>query len=373
MKEKGFAPIIILLGVILVVVLAVGTYYSGRLKTLTAKFTSTSTLNNNSNVSPAPTENKNPTWKTYVNSKYGYSVKYRSDLYNNCDPNSLSLSPGCGGEGIPTIWIQVNPEERDYSQSEYPQCYTVEKSTYNLGDIQAVRYSGVENKNQPSDCRSKMDMVYSTNRGTHLIFVNSNNTYVIWLLKYGNGRDQERDQQIDEVLSSFKILDKSQLEAALKWKTYASDEGGFSLEYPPQWGYTLCNQGEKFPAAILNFDDVKDKIYCGMDSYPACRIFFKDKASIDEEIKLVEQRYSYNYSDIYLDNQKIKAKRFDLTKDSQANNRPYYAVPSTVIYIPHQPKVNPEKFDYMVIIYPLDEWFSYKQNMDQVLKSLKFF
>ena len=73
MKQKGFAPIII---IVLVAIVASGVYFLGTKNIL--KLPTSFSL---PTISPSPTPTPDPTanWKTYTNYEYGYSVKYPSD------------------------------------------------------------------------------------------------------------------------------------------------------------------------------------------------------------------------------------------------------------------------------------------------------
>ena len=73
MKQKGFAPIII---IVLVAIVASGVYFLGTKNIL--KLPTSFSL---PTISPSPTPTPDPTanWKTYTYYAYGYSVKYPSD------------------------------------------------------------------------------------------------------------------------------------------------------------------------------------------------------------------------------------------------------------------------------------------------------
>lgn len=73
MKQSGFAPIVIILGVVLVTLLAGGGYYYVTQKS--------GQVNKPQVVVPTKTADETVDWETYTNSKYNFQIKYPTD-YN---------------------------------------------------------------------------------------------------------------------------------------------------------------------------------------------------------------------------------------------------------------------------------------------------
>lgn len=82
MRQKGFAPIIILV-LILLGVIGYFIYQNTQLQKSNSNVTSPSTVPNANLLQSSPTPDPTVNWKTYTNTKYGYSVKYPS----NWEPN----------------------------------------------------------------------------------------------------------------------------------------------------------------------------------------------------------------------------------------------------------------------------------------------
>lgn len=74
--QKGFAPILILVGILIIMVVAGGAFYFGR-QTTPKPQTQNPVVTSTPQPSPSPDETSN--WKTYTNTKNGYSFKYPSD------------------------------------------------------------------------------------------------------------------------------------------------------------------------------------------------------------------------------------------------------------------------------------------------------
>ena len=75
--QKGFGVIYILVGILVVTLIAGGAFYLGGQTTPKPVVTSSSQPSISPDVSPAPTDAGETTnWKTYTNTKYGFSFKY---------------------------------------------------------------------------------------------------------------------------------------------------------------------------------------------------------------------------------------------------------------------------------------------------------
>ncbi len=100
MFQKGLASILI----VLLIAAAVGGYlvYSGKISLPQKQVTQTS----KSDASPAPTGvDETANWKTYTNTKYGYSVKYPPDWSSG--DGSFIAPGGQSGYGYSDVSIQV--------------------------------------------------------------------------------------------------------------------------------------------------------------------------------------------------------------------------------------------------------------------------
>lgn len=82
-SQKGFAPILVLVGILVIGVLVGGTYYSGLIKLPSFNQTPSVIITPSPKniATPVPSSiNSTADWKTYTNTKYGYSVKYPSSI-----------------------------------------------------------------------------------------------------------------------------------------------------------------------------------------------------------------------------------------------------------------------------------------------------
>lgn len=72
--QKGFAPILILVGILVALALAGGVYFFG--KSQVAKLQNPVVVSQTPQATPTPssTSDETASWKTYTNTKYGYSI-----------------------------------------------------------------------------------------------------------------------------------------------------------------------------------------------------------------------------------------------------------------------------------------------------------
>ena len=68
--QKGFAPLLILIAVLIVIGIVAGTYYFGYDRGFKE------TINSQSTSTPSPSLDPTTNWKIYTNSEYKFSVKY---------------------------------------------------------------------------------------------------------------------------------------------------------------------------------------------------------------------------------------------------------------------------------------------------------
>ncbi|MDD2822705.1 MAG: hypothetical protein PHQ59_01355 [Candidatus Daviesbacteria bacterium] len=134
LKEKGFAPIIIILGIVLFLGIVGGVYYFSK--------NSSSAIKNNPVNTPTPTAtlkvDETTNWKTYTNTEYGYSIKY---------PENISLEEmgvDVKGKLVKWIWIdkqiQISVTKANSSECKV-DCPIISK-------IESVKIDNTEGKKQ---------------------------------------------------------------------------------------------------------------------------------------------------------------------------------------------------------------------------------
>lgn len=89
--QKGFSIIwiiLVLVGILILVVVAVGSYYFGKMKGVYDLETSLGSIPKPSTSTPIPSETAN--WKTYTDNTFGFSFKYPANWKIDQIPNNTS-------------------------------------------------------------------------------------------------------------------------------------------------------------------------------------------------------------------------------------------------------------------------------------------
>lgn len=151
--QKGFAPILLLVGILILATIAGGAYYFSTKNF--SKSTLQPTIQTSQPQNPSPTTNPTAYWKTYTDAKNGYEIKYPNDKLTSCsstiqgfpDTFDLRLDKECliSEPGI-IIQIQVFDAPHPELTSPYPQCYTYTKEHIKIGQIDGNKYSPVIKK-----------------------------------------------------------------------------------------------------------------------------------------------------------------------------------------------------------------------------------
>lgn len=183
----------------------------------TFKFTSSTVAN--------PTSNSTSNWKTYTNTKYGYSFKYPSEFSlsnagenaNNTDASVLInpyLSSFMGAPGLPILWFDVLPLSGNTSSLTYNN----DGFTRNVNEYLTTKFGDVISpSNQPWNAKftrltdQKIDnetfLVFEDNgegkpqgmKDKRLILKTSQYIYILGI--YTN----QKDSEVNQVLSTFKF------------------------------------------------------------------------------------------------------------------------------------------------------------------------
>ena len=174
------------------------------------------------NPPTAQTVDTTADWKTYSNAQYGFEFKYPSDWSvrddSNGDPNPQTK--------FSTIRISKNLTDADVSYAEFTSSLT--------------RDTGIENLKNPGLDISVGGIAWHTNHdmtglgATHdSLLLNTsyqNKFYEIGLYPY---EETGGSSTLNQILSTFKFTDSTADTST--WKTYANEQYGFSLNYPPNW------------------------------------------------------------------------------------------------------------------------------------------
>ncbi|MBM3282832.1 hypothetical protein FJY90_01135 [Candidatus Gottesmanbacteria bacterium] len=174
-------------------------------------------------------------WKTYKNTKYGYSIKYPDGWEYLEVPNQTYQSmidqtwfsdvgwpPPQTGARAPIIidYSKENPEIN--YQPEYYDNYKKENIT--VGDsLSAVKISGYNKEGLMNET-----IVILPVEGKNYKFLS-------FLPSFEQEENKNYNTVLNLMLSTFKFLDQAQTDVTTNWKTYINQDFGFSIKYPPHW------------------------------------------------------------------------------------------------------------------------------------------
>lgn len=210
--QRGFSSVIIVLSVLFLVTLG-GAYYVYYLNTSSSGGCLASFLQKGgcvppTNVLPAPltpipaSADETSSWKTYTNTKMGYTIKYPEKGLVNCDDEYLYLyelnnpSECAAGEMFPYLIILDHLDGTgDVDKSSYPECYSIKSEPTIVDNVNATKYSA-EIKNSEGRCLQVSNHAKFT---THVVVKRNEKIYNV--IYYSDGESEQTKQ----ILSTFKF------------------------------------------------------------------------------------------------------------------------------------------------------------------------
>ncbi|MCX6704713.1 MAG: PsbP-related protein [Candidatus Woesebacteria bacterium] len=171
-------------------------------------------------VSPTPiAEAETADWKTYTNTKYGFSFKYPSELIistdTNCSPETIYFdktklkfpdSCGYGGVYTPLMVTMKKPTTTNYSQEiqgsiEYNKYSNLINKTIKIGQYTAYEYGG----------RVEVES-YITGQYNYILIIPISKDIEINLMFTEIEGNRYDLNTFDQILSTFKFIDQSSAE-----------------------------------------------------------------------------------------------------------------------------------------------------------------
>lgn len=213
-KQRGF--LLPITGVILLVLVIAGAYYLGINKS------STTTSNNQTTPTATPITSGTASWKTYLNEKYSYIVKYPNDwLINeyNTELRSIVLLPNNEDPNIPPGMIRVEIYASTKPFSDYPRGNS-ESEPQEIVDWKEIEVNGVKGISY-----RRVNCVPLCDRVMVLPIKNSNPLVISVSTNIDN-------KIIDQIFSNFRFLATDATGNAYEWITYKNEKYQFSFSYP---------------------------------------------------------------------------------------------------------------------------------------------
>jgi hypothetical protein len=255
--QKGFAPIIIAL--IVAVVLGGGyLVYKNKKAEAPTPVADTSVATDTSN------------WKTYTNTKYGFTFNYTDSGYPVEVIDDITKASEADG-ACSTESTQTFQEAKIFAESNIPgketdklkillglhKIYKTASGINALVSIQTCQ--GEAEDNNPADSFINARIF----KGNTLVTVTEGQLKFNGNVKVKDinsvaqnlldgtykGPEQELFNQFIKTISTFKFTPTSAT-ATSDWKTYTNEKYGFNFQYPQNYSVTIPPQSSDFPAAV---------------------------------------------------------------------------------------------------------------------------
>src|SRR3989344_1893406 len=239
--KRNFHWIYIFIGVFTLLIIS-AVFYLGRLSSGQPQQIS---------VSPTPQISKpadeTSNWKTYENTKYGYSIKYPSEWlakeFGPIDSKTLSFI-GLGIAVSDPIKASMIIQVTLRSYEEQLQIGPEKTTPITVGGLVGVRKT--EGSSNP-DAGNNINVVLP-----------AKNTIVLAI-------NEKYSKTFDQILSTFKFTDQNQVDTN-SWKTYTNTDYKFTFKYPQDWNLntpSLVGKHETnqtiFQLNISNTENFKNK------------------------------------------------------------------------------------------------------------------
>lgn len=267
MNQKGFTPIIIILGIVLILGIVGGVYYFGK------NFVKVPVSKPQVLVSstPQPTQiNETASWKTYTNNQYGYSIKYPSEANMSIDTYGGGYMTGGNMHRFNFIF----PEELVGQNNRNNFVIEIEDNRLNLNTKEVIDNYVERIKNYKDVVGGTKIIIESLNKSLrpytnneingligsygwwtfHPVLVEAKNgkIYTFYMPESGRYPNDDTLKLFDQILSTFKFLPTSLMseESGIKGKVVLSS----TCSLAEQWK-TECHAKPVQSTVLVKTDD----------------------------------------------------------------------------------------------------------------------
>ena len=248
MKQKGFAPILILL-IVLVLGGIVGGMVYFRGKTNQSSSVYRQPTSSQPQVSIVPTTSQSDqivNWKTYSSQTFSFKYPMEYKLYEN---QIVSVD----GEIVPqqgTIEIVsplIKSLNTNFTFSITSDQNKISKSLSTLVDYISTCSSTSSANGKPYVLGGIQAMIFEDTTcgpvgGTYIYAVNGNLFYIIQVSSHAQYNDIH--SYVNQILSTFRFTDQIKENSTSNWKTYENKQIGLSIQYPSNWTLNKSQDGE---------------------------------------------------------------------------------------------------------------------------------
>jgi len=232
-NKKALIIFLIFLGVMI----GIGAFWLGRFTKETGIGTIPSPTAVPTISQPTPTLDQTTGWKTYIDTKFGYSIKYPSEWLFNTETRSFR-------EGDIFSVSIVGKDQKKDTEFYDGASLTIGEPIKTEKDIRTwvKEYYPVNNLDDEPNIFSEETIAslsfqkfFTCGLGCFTYYNIKHNGYVYRIVIFADGPDKIKYEQIlSQILSTFKFLDQTSDQTS-SWETYTNTKYGVEFKFPLGW------------------------------------------------------------------------------------------------------------------------------------------
>jgi hypothetical protein len=244
MKQKGFTPILILLTIVVLGVVGYVGY-----KNFKTSYVSNQAIGVEDQIIPPPTNTSaasasTTTWKTYTNTKYGYSIKYPETWNFNEVNNEVSNF---------TVFIPSNKIATEF----------INISVNDIKNYSKYKQGAIDQDYKPQVFNGVDILKFDKREYDKEIIFPPSDKYHFLKIDFGYGHEGSMKVEVDQILSTFKFADSNK-----NLKTYTNQIAGIEFQYTNEFQiYEIKSQTEQDNFYLLNILDTNSNSNTALYEY----------------------------------------------------------------------------------------------------------
>ena len=240
----------VIAAVILVIIVFIGSIFALLLNSQKSNSPSPSSISPTTPFQPSPAQDSTANWKTYINKKLGFQIKYPSAIFQNCSNSEDYFVLFYGNEdekedcasGEPSIGFTVDAikdplkaEEKisKFQKSYSEKCYTVTVTDIQIDGVDATKYWNLVIDTNSFEC-NQLEIAHAR-YGIHVVLKKNDITYILFYNRY------DKDQIKGQILSTFKFTDQKDQVVCTQDAKLCPD-GSYVSRQGPNCEFAACPQ-----------------------------------------------------------------------------------------------------------------------------------
>ncbi len=214
--------------------------------------------------SPTPISDPTANWKTYINKKYNFTVKYPPDWFVVFQSDTLFFGEGPHPTSIPPLthswpYISISISNTMHSEEALQEVGIKQGATINNETLNKQEHFTTLFDGQKANKKIQLspDLVEG-NTGTTIIFNKDEHGWTIHIPAENYKGDI--NPTFEKILSTFKFLEEETGDTS-DWKTYTNTTYKFSIKLPPDWHYS--ENDPNYPSIAVVFGPLVNENHVG--------------------------------------------------------------------------------------------------------------